>query len=179
MQNTLIIIPARGGSKGLPGKNIKPLNGKPLIHYTIEAALEVSSKENICVSTDDAEIIRVAEQTGLKVPFVRPADLSTDTAGTWKVVRHAIDWYKKQGKNYNTIILLQPTSPFRTGKHIKEAYELMSENTDMVVSVTETKSNPYFTLFEEDENGFIHQSKKANFTRRQECPKIYELNGVL
>ncbi|MCU4158141.1 acylneuraminate cytidylyltransferase family protein [Carboxylicivirga sp. A043] len=179
IKDTLVIIPARGGSKGLPGKNIKPLNGKPLIHYTIEAALDVTDKEHICVTTDDKEIIKVAEQTGIKVPFIRPAELATDTANTWDVVKHAIDWYRANGKVYSKIILLQPTSPFRTGLHINEAFKLMDKNTEMVVSVKETKSNPYFTLFEEDDNGFIHQSKQASFTRRQDCPPIYELNGAI
>ncbi|TRX70546.1 cytidylyltransferase domain-containing protein [Carboxylicivirga sp. M1479] len=177
--NTLFIIPARGGSKGLPGKNTKLLNGKPLIHYSIEAALELTKKENICVTTDDQEIIRVSEQTGIKVPFIRPADLATDTANTWQVVQHAVNWYKEKGKTFETVILLQPTSPFRRAKHIGEAYNLMDEKTEMLVSVKETKCNPYFNLFEEDNKGFIHQSKKANFTRRQDCPAIYEVNGAI
>jgi N-acylneuraminate cytidylyltransferase len=179
INDAIFIIPARGGSKGLPGKNIKPLYGKPLIHYTIEAALEVTTAENICVSTDDLDIIKVAEQSGIKVPFIRPAELATDTAGSWDVVRHAVDWYKNRGIDYQKIILLQPTSPFRTGKHIMEAYQLLDDNTDMVVSVKETKSNPYFNLFEEGENGFIHKSKTGNFTRRQDCPKIFEINGAI
>ena len=179
--DTLAIIPARGGSKGLPGKNIKPLNGKPLIWYTIEAAREVFPDQHICVSTDDPDIIRVVEQTGLKVPFVRPAHLATDTAGSWEVVKHAYDHYLTLGHTFSKILLLQPTSPLRTAHHIREAYTLLqnTRNAEMVVSVKEAKSNPYFNLFEPDKNGFLHKSKQGNYKTRQECPKVYELNGAI
>src|SRR5690554_837570 len=179
--DTLVVIPARGGSKGLPGKNIKLLNGKPLIWYTIEAAREVFPDQHICVSTDDPDIIRVVEQTGLKIPFVRPAHLATDTAGSWEVVKHAYDHYLTLGHTFSKILLLQPTSPLRTAHHIREAYTLLqnTRNAEMVVSVKEAKSNPYFNLFEPDENGFLHKSKQGNYKTRQECPKVYELNGAI
>lgn len=179
--DTLVVIPARGGSKGLPGKNIKALNGKPLIWYTIEAAREVFPDQHICVSTDDPDIIRVVEQTGLKIPFVRPAHLATDTAGSWEVVKHAYDHYLTLGHTFSKILLLQPTSPLRTAHHIREAYTLLqnTRNAEMVVSVKEAKSNPYFNLFEPDENGFLHKSKQGNYKTRQECPKVYELNGAI
>lgn len=179
--DTLVVIPARGGSKGLPGKNIKPLNGKPLIWYTIEAAREVFPDQHICVSTDDSDIIRVVEQTGLKVPFVRPANLATDTAGSWEVVKHAYDHYLTLGHTFSKILLLQPTSPLRTAQHIREAYTLFKNTNDaeMVVSVKEAKSNPYFNLFEPNEKGFLYKSKEGNYKTRQECPKVYELNGAI
>ena len=179
--DTLAIIPARGGSKGLPGKNIKPLHGKPLIWYTIEAAREVFPDENICVTSDDPKIIEVVEQTGLKVPFVRPDKLATDTASSWKVVEHACSFYKKQGKEFEKLVLLQPTSPLRTGKHIREAWELFGNTpkAEMIASVKKTKANPYFNLFEEDKTGFLHLSKKGNFKTRQECPDVFELNGAI
>src|SRR5574344_397852 len=122
--NILTIIPARGGSKGIPHKNIKPLNGKPLIYYTIDCARAICNDEDICVSTDDAEIISVVEQYGLKVPFVRPAELASDTAGTYEVLLHALDFYEKQGRHYDVVLLLQNTSPFRSSLHVKEALEL-------------------------------------------------------
>jgi CMP-N,N'-diacetyllegionaminic acid synthase len=177
----LAVITARGGSRGLPGKNIRPLNGKPLIEYTIEAAREVFPDENICVSTDDSMIIEVVEKTGLKVPFVRPAELATDTAGSWEVVRHAHSFYKALGRNFGNIILLQPTSPFRRGRHISEAMQLYEASTDtnMVVSVRRTKANPYFNLFEVDDKGFLVKSKEGNFKTRQECPEVLELNGAV
>lgn len=175
----LVLIPARGGSKGIPGKNIKLLGGKPLIQYTIEAAREVFDDDVICVSTDDLAIKKVAEDLGLKVPFVRPSHLATDDAGTHEVILHAIEYYNNIGYNPDVLILLQPTSPFRTGKHIKEALGLLTEDVDMVVSVKETKANPYFVLMEENNEGWLVKSKEGNFTRRQDCPKVYELNGAI
>src|SRR4051812_31147267 len=104
----LYIIPARGGSKGLPGKNVKILRDKPLIHYSIEVALALTAEENICVTTDDDEIIAVAQQTGIKIPFKRPAQLATDTAAMQDVLRHAINFYELNNHSYDVIVLLQP-----------------------------------------------------------------------
>lgn len=175
----LIVIPARGGSKGVPRKNIKVLGDKPLIQYTIDAAKGVFDDEFICVSTDDFEIKSVVEQFGLKVPFLRPNELASDTAGTYEVLLHAISYYESKGYFPDTLILLQPTSPFRTSAHIKEALKLYHESIDMVVSVKETKANPYYILFEEDRNGYLKKTKEANFTRRQDCPKVWEYNGAI
>ena len=175
----LVVIPARGGSKGVPNKNIKLLNGKPLIQYTIEAARKVFTDEQICISTDDLKIKEVVENIGLKVPFIRPNELATDTAGSYEVLLHAISYYESIGYNPDTIIMLQPTSPFRTGKHIKEAMKLYDTTLDMVVSVKETSSNPYFLLFEENEEGFLSKSKESNFVTRQDCPKVWEYNGAI
>jgi len=176
----LTIIPARGGSKGIPHKNIKPLNGKPLIYYTIDCARAICDDEDICVSTDDAEIISVVEKYGLKVPFVRPAVLATDTAGTYEVLLHALAFYEKQGKHYDVVLLLQNTSPFRTSIHVKEALELYKPEIDMVVSVKETSSNPYYNCFEENDKGFLNISKGDGlYIRRQDVPKAYEYNGAI
>ncbi|WP_396189262.1 cytidylyltransferase domain-containing protein [Flavobacterium sp.] len=175
----LIVIPARGGSKGVPRKNIKVLGDKPLIQYTIDAAKGVFDDEFICVSTDDFEIKSVVEQLGLKVPFLRPNELASDTAGTYEVLLHAISYYESKGYFPDTLILLQPTSPFRTSAHIKESLKLYHESIDMVVSVKETKANPYYILFEEDSNGYLKKTKEANFTRRQDCPKVWEYNGAI
>lgn len=176
----LVVIPARGDSKRLPGKNIKTLHGKPLIHYTIDAAKDVFDDSVICISTDDEAIKNVAEQTGLNVPFLRPNELATDSADSRGVLLHAYEFYKNE-KNYkaDTIILLQPTSPLRTAKHIKEALDLYHSDLDMVVSVKETDSNPYFVLFEENEDGYLEKSKKGDFVRKQDCPKVWELNGAI
>ncbi|MDD3744823.1 MAG: acylneuraminate cytidylyltransferase family protein [Lentimicrobiaceae bacterium] len=175
----LVVIPARGGSKGVPRKNIKLLGGKPLIQYTIEAAREVFPDEVICVSTDDKEIKSVVESLGLKVPFLRPPELAIDQAGTYEVLLHAIDFHEKNGYLPDTLILLQPTSPFRTGKHIKEALELFDKRCEMVISVKETKSNPYYTLREENEEGWLIKSKEGHFDRRQDAPTVWELNGAI
>ena len=135
---------------------------------------------NICVSTDDADIIKVVENYGLKVPFVRPASLATDTAGTYEVLLHALDFYEKRGEKFDNILLLQNTSPFRKAQHVKEAMELYSDDIDMVVSVTEVSSNPYYNCFEEDEHGFLTISKgSGNITRRQDAPQCWEYNGAI
>jgi N-acylneuraminate cytidylyltransferase len=175
----LIIIPARGGSKGVPRKNIKLLRGIPLIHYTIKAAQKLFDNALICVSTDDEEIKKVAEQTSLVVPFLRPKELASDSSGTYEVLMHAIEHFANNGYEADTLILLQPTSPFRTSSHIEEALKIYSNEIDMVVSVKETRSNPYYVLFEEDENGYLKKSKDANFIRRQDCPKVWEYNGAI
>lgn len=176
----LVIIPARGGSKGIPHKNIKPLNGKPLIYYTIDTARAITGDENICVSTDDDEIIEVVEKYGLKVPFKRPAELATDTAGTYEVLLHALSYYESQGKRYDAVLLLQNTSPFRKTEQVKEALQLFNKNVDMVVSVKQCAANPYYCVFEENEDGYLHVCKgDGNIFRRQDAPKVYEYNGAI
>lgn len=175
----LVIIPARGGSKGVPGKNIKKLGGKPLIYYTIEAAREVFNDQEIIVTTDDEKIKKTAERTGLHVPFLRPEELATDEVGTYDVLLHALKFVESTGYFPDTMILLQPTSPFRTSQHIREALALYNPQLDMVVSVKETKSNPYYTLFEETKEGYLVKSKNGNYLTRQECPKVWEYNGAI
>jgi len=180
IDNTILyLIPARGGSKGIPGKNIKPLAGKPLIYYSIDVARQLTTDDNICVSTDSEEIKNAVEDHNLHVPFIRPAELATDQSGTYEVLLHAINFYKEKGKDYKTLVLLQPTSPFRTSQQVKAARDLFNEELDMVVSVTESKNNPYYNLFEEDHNGFLHKSKDGSFTRRQDCPHVYAYNGAI
>ncbi len=176
----LIIIPARGGSKGIPRKNIKPLNGKPLIYYTIDCARAICDDVDICVSTDDVEIIKCVEEYGLKVPFVRPAELATDTAGSYEVLLHALNFYEQQGKKYDVVLLLQNTSPFRTAEQVKEALSLYRPEVDMVVSVKECSANPYYCVFEENAEGYLRICKgEGNITRRQDAPKVYEYNGAI
>lgn len=179
LKEVLVVIPARKGSKGIPGKNKKLLNGKPLIAYTIEAALGIFEKEQICISTDDEDIVQLAESYGISVPFLRPAELSTDTAGSQDVLIHAYEFYREKGFDASVVCLLQATSPFRTTKHISEATNAYSTNCDMLVSVVESKANPYFNLMEESTEGFLEKSKIGNFKTRQEAPKVYELNGAI
>lgn len=177
--NPLVLIPARAGSKSVPGKNYKKLNGKPLIQYTIEAARAVFSDSNICISTDDLNIIELCKNIDLMVPFTRPANLATDTSSTHEVILHAIDFYSSKGQIFDTIVLLQPTSPFRNKTHISEAINLFNFDLDMVVSVKESHANPYFNLFEEQTNGFLKKVNEGIYTRRQDCPKTYEYNGAI
>lgn len=180
MKKILFVIPARGGSKGIPYKNIKLLNGKPLIYYSIDIARELTTDENICVSSDDKKIIDCVENYGLKVPFKRPAELATDSMGTNDVLLHALAFYENQGKSFDAIILLQPTSPIRESFHIREAYKLYSKSIDMVVSVKETAANPYYNCYEENHAGFLEISKgDGTIQRRQDAPKAYEYNGSI
>lgn len=180
MNNLLIVIPARGGSKGIPGKNIKSLGGKPLICYSIDAARAVADDSRICVSTDDAAIISCVESYGLKVPFVRPDELATDTAGTNGVLLHALNFYESKGIQVDAILLLQPTSPFRSITQVKEILSTYTPDIDMVVSVKETSVNPYYNCFEDDEAGFLQISKGTrSFVRRQDAPPAYEFTGSL
>ena len=177
---TLYVIPARGGSKGIPGKNIKPLAGKPLISYTIDVARELAPDCDICVTTDDADIISTVEAMDLKVPFVRPAELATDHSGTYEVLIHALYFYESQGIHYDTLLLLQPTSPLRTADDVRSCLQLYTPEIDMVVSVMQAATNPYYNAFETDENGFLHISKgDGKYTRRQDAPKVWEYNGAV
>jgi N-acylneuraminate cytidylyltransferase len=175
----LFLIPARGGSKGVPGKNIKPLGGKPLINYAIDAVKPLTAVENICVSTDADDIKATAEANGLSVPFIRPPYLAEDNSGTYEVCLHAVEFYEKMGRTFDILVILQPTSPFRTTENIREALQLFSMDLDMVVSVKETKANPYTVLFEEDNDGYLVKSKQGDFIRRQDCPRVWEYNGAI
>lgn len=176
----LVVIPARGGSKGIPHKNIKPLCGKPLIYYSIDVARQFTSDENICVTTDDAEIISIVEQHGLKVPFVRPAELATDTCGSNEVIQHAYQFFADKGFQYDAIMLLQPTSPFRKVEFLKEAVTLYDESIDMVTSVRPAACNPYYDGFEDNSEGLLVVSKGDGLIeRRQDAPNVWQQNGSI
>lgn len=176
----LIIIPARGGSKGIPKKNIAPLNGRPLIDYTIQAALAIAPHDHIILSTDSGEIADTARRCGLEVNYRRPDALATDTAGSREVILDAMDWADAQGVDYDAVVLLQPTSPLRSVADIEQAMALYRPDIDMVVTVTEARSNPYYNCFETDADGFLHVSKGDGlFTRRQDVPPAYEYNGAV
>lgn len=176
----LVIIPARGGSKGIPHKNIKQLGGKPLICYAIDAARKITSDENICVSTDDDAIIRVVEDYGLKVPFRRPDYLATDNAGTNGVLLHALDFYEQKGIHYDAVVLLQTTSPFRRAEDVIEAVKLYDGSIDMVTSVMPAKCNPYYDGFEDNNEGLLTISKgNGTIERRQDAPQVWQQNGAV
>lgn len=173
----LYIIPARGGSKGIPHKNIKLLAGKPLIYYSIDVARALTTDENICVSTDDNEIIKVVENYDLKVPFKRPDCLATDTATSNDVLLHAIEYYESQGKQYDIIVLLQPTSPLRRKEQVQEALALYRNDLDMVVSVKE--SHAPSVLCSENKEGFLELIFNKTGARRQDISSFYEYNGAI
>jgi len=175
----LVVIPARGGSKGIPMKNIKLLNGKPLIQYSIEFALTHFVKEQIIVSTDHKDIQRVAQICGIPTPTLRPSHLAQDDSSTHDVLLNLIKQKKSEGFTFKTVLLLQPTSPFRKSIHLKDILNLTSPNLDMVVSVKESKSNPYFNLFEENSSGNLELSKQKDISGRQFAPKVFEYNGSM
>ena len=177
----LFIIPARGGSKGIPHKNIKPLGGKPLIVYTLDVARQLAADtRHIIVSTDDPAIAAVAESHGVPVPFMRPAELSTDTAGSREVILHAMDMADAAGIRYDMVVLLQPTSPFRVVDDVRRAIAAYSPDIDMAVTVMPAKTNPYLNCYEVDNDGFVHVSKgDGNLRRRQDAPTCWEYNGAV
>lgn len=176
----LVIIPARGGSKGIPHKNIKELGGKPLICYAIDVARKFTADENICVSTDDDAIIKVVENYGLKIPFKRPMHLATDNASTNGVLLHALDFYEKKGNHYDMIVLIQATSPFRRAEDVIEAAKLYDDSIDMVTSVMPAKCNPYYDGFEDNEEGLLVISKgNGTIERRQDAPRVWQQNGAV
>ena len=115
----------------------------------------------------------------LKVPFVRPDHLATDDSSSYEVIEHALEYFRKVGRHFSYIVLLQPTSPFRRAEDVQNAYQLMESDVDMVVSVKLSKANPYFNLFEEDSNGYLSPSKASEYTRRQDAPPVYEYNGSI
>lgn len=176
----LAIIPARGGSKGLPGKNIALLGGKPLIQHTIEAALGSSYIHEVVVSTDSKQIAEVAQQAGASVPFLRPYALANDEAKSIDVLIHAVEYYEKINQSFDYIILLQPTSPMRTTEHINEAFKSFYEHeADSLQSVTPSHSHPYLlrTMVEGQLLPFIKD--EASHLRRQDLSEVYVLNGAI
>jgi N-acylneuraminate cytidylyltransferase len=177
--NPLFLIPARSGSKGLPGKNKKLLNGKPLIAYSIEYALKYTGPENICISTDDIEILELAKEYGINTPFVRPDHLASDTASSFDVMLHAIEYFEKKANDYDTLVLLQVTSPFRQEESLRNAFDAYTEGVEAVLSVCKAKANPYYVLFEENEEGYLRKSKELEVKRRQDAPTVYEVNGSI
>jgi CMP-N,N'-diacetyllegionaminic acid synthase len=179
LDKTLFVITARGGSKGIPGKNIRILGGKPLIWYSIDLAKKFVPASNICVSTDSPEIAEVAERRGLEVPFLRPHELATDTAGTYAVLQHAITFYEEKVE-FDRIILFQPTSPFRLMRHVRECVAEFEKGCDMATSVKNSKGNPYALLYVQNKEGYIEKVITGNdATRRQDLPKVYQLNGAI
>ncbi len=174
----LAIIPARGGSKGLPRKNILELAGKPLIAWSIEQALNVDKINTVLVSTDDSEIASIAKKYGADVPFMRPANLAEDTTATEPVLLHALDWYAANGQEYDAIILLQPTSPFRKDGILAEAIKKFErENADSLLSVCENH-HFFWTNKENPQSLYDHQNRP----RRQDIPadkRWYRENGSI
>lgn len=177
----LVIIPARGGSKGIPRKNIKPLLGRPLVCYAIDTARAVAPDSMIILSTDDNEIARTAErESGLEVKYMRPAHLATDTAGSREVMLDAMDWADSEGLEYDCVLLLQPTSPLRSTADVENTLRAYTPECDMAVSVREAAANPYYDCYETDSAGYLRVSKGDGLiTRRQDAPEAWQMNGAV
>lgn len=180
---TLAIIPARGGSKGLPGKNIRPLCDKPLIAWTIEQALQSGAFDTVVVSTDSEEIAAVASSYGADVPFLRPAELATDTATSVDVVLHALDFYEEKGNRFDYVALLEPTSPLRKQGQLKEMVGALAgdNDADALVSVGEVHMEHPYIVKSIDEQGYLVSfvSESMRVTRRQDLSKAYFPYGVI
>lgn len=179
----LALIPARGGSKGVPRKNIKLLAGKPLISWTIESAQQATSVSRIVVSTDDAEIADVAKVGGAEVPFLRPAEFARDQSTDFPVYQHALSWLQaKQGYLPDIVAWLRPTAPLRSGEDIDSAVaQLIATGADWVRSVCLVEHHPYwmFDLEGDRLQPFIPGVNIADYLRRQLLPPAYRLNGVV
>jgi len=172
------VIAARGGSKGLAGKNIRPLLGKPLIAWSIEQALACPEISRVVVSTDSEAIASVARQYGAQVPFMRPADLANDSAGKWGVWRHALTACEQHYREpIDVYVDLDCTSPLRETRDIQLAIQqFKTEKVDAVFSVCEARKNPYFNMLELDEAGFqrICKALPQPIVRRQDAPRVFE-----
>lgn len=176
----LATICCRGGSKGVPGKNIKLLKGKPLIAYTIEAARASHLIDHIIVSTDDFAIAEVAKQFGADVPFMRPSDLASDTSSKWPVFIHALEAYEKlTSEKVDFLVDLDVTVPLKTAEDIDGAIQLAmsDEGTDVVITGYEPERNPYFNMMELNADGYAEIVKKGSkpIVRRQDAPQVYSL----
>lgn len=174
---------ARGGSKGLPKKNIMPLAGKPLIAYTIEVALKWKKIDKLIISTDDNEIAKISTEYGAEIPFMRPAELATDTADKLPVIQHAVKFCeKKYNTGYDVVVDLDPTSPLRKISDLDNALnKFLNSDADVLYSVCRARKSPYFNMVELDENGYAHLSKslKNKILRRQDSPEVYDMNASI
>lgn len=175
------IIPARGGSKGVPRKNIRLLAGKPLLHYTAVAALACQRLARVILSTDDAEIAAVARTCGIEVPFIRPAEFARDDSPTLPVLRHAVQALEEAGDRYDAICLLQPTNPFRQPGDIDACLELLAETgADCVITILPVPDqyNPHWVYFR-DPDGCLRLSTREQhpIPRRQLLPPAFHREG--
>jgi CMP-N,N'-diacetyllegionaminic acid synthase len=175
----LALITARGGSKGLPGKNTRNFHGHPLIAWTVRHAIEASNIDSVVVSTDDQAIADAAKKYGAEIPFLRPSNLATDYASSLDVVIHTLEELKKNGKEYDVLVLLQPTSPLRSSGDLSGMVNKLKENwaaADAVVTVSPMKPSPLHALIVENDFVFINENFKA--LPRQALPKFFASYGV-
>lgn len=180
---TLVLIPARGQSKGVPRKNIKMLCGKPLLAYTAATAMALQRADAVVLSTDDDEIAEVGRRCGLRVPFMRPPELARDDTPTLPVIRHAIGWLEEHGERFDALCLLQPTTPLRRTEDVDACIALLeSSGADAVLTIlpTPARQNPYWTYFQ-DEKGALQLSTGGvePIPRRQSLPPAFHRAGTV
>ncbi len=176
----LAVIPARGGSKGIKKKNIRPLCGKPLLAYSVEVALECDYVDSVLVSTDSEEIAACARQYGADVPFLRPAELATDEAKTIDVLLHGIAELKRRGQIFDYLLLLQPTQPIRTSRQLAEAIErIVDSGAASLVSVCPVEEHPILMRTLDQEGRLIPILAGGSTVRRQDFPTVYKVNGSI
>lgn len=177
----IAIIPARSGSKGLPDKNIKSVCGRPLMDYTIKAAIDSECFETVMVSTDSEKYAEIAKKCGADVPFMRSATTAGDKAGSWDVVREILNNYKKKGIIYDYVALLQPTSPLRSAVDIRMAVKMLdADSVNNVVSVTETEHPVQWCFTLPADLEMLEYAKSPyNNMRRQDLIKHYQENGAI
>lgn len=178
-KSVLAIIPARGGSKGIKGKNILSIEGKPLIAYTIEAARASEYIDTVIVSTDNQEIADISKAYGAEVPFLRPAELASDYAKTIDAVLHAVYTLKEMGKEYDYLVLLQPTQPLRSAEDIDHAIILCDKKMRGVVSISRVKDHPVLMRYMNAQGEMCKLLELNSTVRRQDMPDYYRVNGCV
>lgn len=179
----LVTICARGGSKGVKNKNIRMVAGKPLIQHTIDLAKQWKNAGKIVCSTDSGDILKIAKDCGIDVPFIRPPELSDDGAGKVDVIRHALKQCELlYDMNFDLVVDLDVTNPLRTVSDLDNCFEIfLAKHPDVLFSVVEAHRNPYFNMVEIDESGSVKlcKSYSEQFSRRQDAPKVYDLNASI
>jgi CMP-N,N'-diacetyllegionaminic acid synthase len=175
------LVPARGGSKGVPRKNVRLLHGRPLLHYTADAALAAARLAHVALSTDDEEVAAVGRACGLDVPFMRPPALATDAAPMLPVVQHALRWFDERGARFDAVCLLQPTNPLRRAASIDACIDLLSSSeADSVVTVLPVPAeyNPHWVYFRSTDGSMrLSTGEAAPIARRQDLPAAFHREG--
>ncbi len=177
-------ICVRAGSKGVPGKNIRPLCGKPMILYTIDAAKKAAALDDIIISTDSEEAARLGKDAGINVPFMRPENLSNDRAGKWEVFKHALTEYEKvSNKSFEYLVDLDVTAPLKSSEDINAVIEFAKKHSDadLIYCGYEPDRNPYFTMVEINKSGYAELVKTSDtaIVRRQDAPEVYSLSSAV
>ncbi|MDA2932979.1 acylneuraminate cytidylyltransferase family protein [Acidobacteria bacterium AH-259-D05] len=176
---TYAFVFARGGSKGVPGKNIRPLAGKPLLSYSIELARQIPAIQEIFVSTEDEQIRIVAIEWGAKV-IPRPPELAQDDSPEWQAWRHAVDWVKNEKGNFDVFVSLPATSPLRNIDDVEACLNRIDDETDMVVTITDTSRSPWFNMVRQTEDGYARLliEGEERYARRQDVPQAFDMSTV-